>query len=389
MGTPIYTQQDLYDAANGMIHKKIDNLQDKQETANRAVRHVLGDIDLRSTKRRTALSPYLFTDIFDYACPTDMKSLALIDILPQVNRSQHREFNLTTEEEFDRLKKVDDRLVAFADRDFSRVLRIALSVDDDTLVISELDSLTSGGGTWVAFGDAENVESDTVRFVKGAGSIKFDIDDSGGTTAGIENTGLDTFDMTDYMDNGHAFYWVDLTDKTDVTNLILIITDAGSNTITATATTDHAGNAFVNGMNLIRFNLSTATVGASFDPTTAGQAKLYMTKDAGKVSEKNYRFDWLVLKIGEINYVLYYSKYGWQSSAGTWQENSSATTDLLNADTDEFELIVTKFAEFASAELKEKSDRDTYKAEYNDMKKDYEMKNPSERKILTTEYHRF
>ena len=54
--------------------------------ANNAVQEVLSDIDLRSTKRRTALSPNLFDDIYQYTCPSDLKEDKLVDLKPQLNR---------------------------------------------------------------------------------------------------------------------------------------------------------------------------------------------------------------------------------------------------------------------------------------------------------------
>jgi len=389
---PVYTYQNLYDDVNGMVHQKIANLVTPLRTLNRAVRFVVGDIDLRSTKRRVAAAPNLFNDVYDYTCPTDMKGTALIDIAPQVSRSEDSDVRLTSEEEFDRLKTIDLMMVAFSDRDFTRKLRISMDIDDDELLISELDSLTSGGGTWEAFGDGTNLTADLDNFVKGNGSINWDISAAGGTTAGIKNADLESSDISDFLSAGSAFVWAYITSTTNLTNYILRLGSSETVYHSKTVTTTHEGTAFVAGWNLLRFDLQSLTDTGTPDDEDITYAALYMTKAAGKVSETDYRFDWLILKRGKIHNVLYYSKYGWQSIAGTWIENSTALTDLLNVDTEEYELIAIKAAEYAAQELSDWNDVKYFQNEYSNPqgtgKKDqYILKWPSEAKVLITTYY--
>ena len=383
----VYTYQNLYDNVNGMIHKKIGNLSSSLNTLNRAARFVTGDIDLRSCKRKATASPNLFSDIFDYSCPSDLKGMALVDISPQVNRSQDSELRLTSPEEFDRLKTIDKLMVAFAQFSGTRKLRISMEIDDDELVISELDTTTSGGGTWAGFGDGENLTSDSDNYVNGNASINWDIGSGGGTTAGIVNTGLDAFDITDYLNAGSVFTWVYIQDITNITNFILRLGQSASAYYYKTVTTTNEGTAFVNGWNLLRFDLQSLSSTGSPSDEDVIYAAVYMTKDGAKINETDYRFDWMVMKRGRVHEVWYYSKYAWQSSAGTWIENSTTTTDYLNAETEELELITFKAAEYASQELKDYDDVKYFANEYKNKKADYLMKYPSEAKLHTIIYY--
>ena len=54
---------------------------------NSAARTVNSEMDLRSMKRKSSLSPFLFDDIYSYSCPSDLKGISIIDIQPQINRS--------------------------------------------------------------------------------------------------------------------------------------------------------------------------------------------------------------------------------------------------------------------------------------------------------------
>ncbi len=383
----IYTQQNFIDELDGKLHGKSSSLMNRQKVINRAVRKVLSDIDIRSTKRKVVSAPKLYNGVFNYTCPSDLKDFAIIDVFPQVNRSLDSEIILTTPEEFSRMSSFRKLMMAIDNDSGLRKLKISLEIDDDELVISELDSLTSGGGTWTSFGDGENITADLDNFVKGNGSINWDISSAGGTTAGITNASLNSFDIDDYTPAGSAFVWAYLTSATDVTNFILRIGQDSSNYKSKTITTTNEGTAFVNGWNLLRFDLQSLSSTGSPTETSCDYVALYMTKAAGKVSETDYRFDWLVLKRGKINDISYYSKYGWQTSAGVWIENSTTTTDLLNADTEEFDLFVIKAAELGSQELRDYDDYKIHKADYKNDSFIYKMNNMSERKTIINEYY--
>lgn len=383
----VYTRANLKTRINAGIKGKIGILISSEDTMNEAVREVVKDADLRSAKRKASLSPKLFSDIYDYAQPSDLKALSIIDVPPQVKRAG--EWYLVPFEEFDRLKRTN--MIALHEYDGTKVLKIAADIDDDQVIVAELDSLSSGGGTWEAVGDAENLTVDSDNYVKGGGSINWDIGSGGGTTAGIKNTSLNSFDLDDdYLGgNGALFVWVYLNSATDVTNFILRIGSGESAYHQKTITTRHDGTAFVAGWNLLRFDLTSLSDTGSPDDDAITFISIYMTKDAGKVSETDYRFDWIVLKKGEIHEVLYYSKYGWQSSAGAYKENSTDDSDLLVADTDEFNLFVLKGREIAAEEVDETELAERYRQKYNEKLVEYKIMNPSEAKILTNEYYEY
>jgi hypothetical protein len=352
--------------------------------ANRAVREVLMLMDLRSAKRHSSLSPGLCDDIYDYSCPTDLKAMGIIDIKPQINRNKNDQWRLTTGEEFDRLKgDEDENLVTLSDNSMVRKLRLSRHIDDQHIVIDSMDSV----GDWVLFGDGTNLTQDVDNRVKGVASINWDISAAGGTTAGIYNASLDVFDISDYLTNGSIFVWVYISSATYLTNFILRVGSSSSNYYSMTATTNNEGTAFVAGWNLIRFDFSGKSETGTVDPDACVYAALYMTKNALKISETDYRFDNLVMKMGERYDVIYYSKYGWQSAAGTFLEDSTADTDLLNYDTDEINLIEHKMAELGERYLRNQNEANNHLTLFTGYSKDYLQRNPSEALLMTTTYH--
>jgi len=383
----IYSQTTFEDRVNAGVQGKIDILINKEDTLNAAARELFDKVDLRSAIRRSVLSPNLFNGIFPYLCPTDLKGYAIIDLPAQAKR-QDGEWDLTTPEEFHRLNGSKKSMVAIDDYNGVRTLLLDSEVDSYSIVVSELDSLTSNG-TWALFGDAETLAADDSDFVKGNGSIKWNISSAGGTTAGIQSSDVNSIDISDYLGGTSAFFvWVKINSATNLTNYILRFGNDSSNYYSKTVTTQADGTAFVAGWNLLKFDVSSLTETGSVTDTAIDYFVIYMTKTAGKVSESDYAFDWLVLKKGVVNYVKYYSKYPWQTSAGSYIENSTTTTDLLNADTDEFDLcvkqgIVNARREIGFSETEiESSEKDLEKAIKN-----YEMKNPSQVKTIITDYY--
>src|SRR3990167_4813919 len=128
MATPITTQTEFYAMVNGNLHGKFAQVQDRQVTSNRAVRYVLGDMDLRSTKRSAVLSPNIFTDMHEYAAPTDLKGEKLIDLRTQINRKSYEKWLLVDDDEFDRGKdkwgQWSNYRVSVRDENFGKLLRI-------------------------------------------------------------------------------------------------------------------------------------------------------------------------------------------------------------------------------------------------------------------------
>jgi len=387
--TFIYTRTQLKTDMNKGIHGKVGILINADDTMNRAVRQALG-VDKRSSRRRATLSPNLFNGIFDYACPSDLDGLKLIDIPAQAKRGDG-EFFLVPTTEFS-IKKPKGA-VAVKDFNGTRVLQINSSIADKEIVAAELDSLTSGssdGSSWALFGDGTSLAADTDDFIKGAGAIKWNISSAGGTTAGIQHSSINAIDMTDYFGGTSAFFvWAKINSITNLTNYILRFGTDSSNYYYKTVTTQADGTAFVAGWNLLKFDVSSYSTTGTPTNTNIKHFAIYMTKTAGKVSETDYKFDWLVLKRGVVHNVEYYSKYGWQSSAGAYKENSTDDLDLLVADTDEYEMIIEKAVEIAGREVKEFDIAREAERLYKEKVAEYKLRNPSEAKIMTSEYYAY
>ena len=381
---PNYTQAELNTSVGYMVQGKY-TATDFLNIANRAVRDTLADVDLRSSKRSVALSPNLFDEFYQYTCPTDLKGNKIIDIQPQIDRTRLDSWVLVTQEEFNR-RKADsggDDLVSISRDDLTNKLLLSRPIDDTSITIDSLNTV----GDWLLYGDGTNLTTDITNYVKGSGCINWDISAAGGTTAGIYNASLTTFDVSDYVSLGYAFVWVYITSTTDLTNFVLRIGSSSSAYYSITVTTNNEGNSFHNGWNLLRFDFSDSTETGTVDQDGCDYVAIYMTKDAGKISETDYRFDTLVLKIGENYNTVFYSRYFWQSSGGTYLEDATATTDYINAETDEIGLIEEKIAQYIEQHAGNSSEAEKHEKTYDKKLSKYILENPSQALMLTENYY--
>lgn len=385
----IYTRSDLKSRINAGIQNRIGMVVDADEMVNDLVRDLYLKTDLRSAKRRTALTPDLVGGIFPYNCPTDLKGDKIIDI-PTQAKGNTEEFKLTTAEEFRRHNGTKKGEIAIDDYNGQRVLYIASDSNSKLITIAELDTLASGASSnWLVFGDGETLAKDDADFINGAGSLKWNISSAGGTTAGIYNANITSYDISDYLGGTSSYFvYTKINSVTNITSYSLRFGSSSTVYHTKTVTTQHDGTTFVAGWNLLRFDVSSLTDTGTPDDTAITYHAIFMTKDAGKVSETDYKFDWLVLAKGEIHNINYYSTYGWQSSAAAYKQNSTSDTDLLVANEQEYALIIKQgiAAAAVEADLSE-VDIKSKEARADKAYDKYVLDNPSEAQLQSTNYY--
>lgn len=351
--------------------------------ANRAAREVVSDVDLRSTKRKASLSPQLYKRVWDYGKPSDMKDWALIDIRKQIKRVAR--WTLTSNEEFDARKSINKQLITISDLDGNGLLRISADVDSKELILNDMDSLTNDG-TWTASGDASNLAVDYQDFMNGSASLSFN-SAVNFTSAILENSTMSSADLTLYK-NHEIFLWLKFPITAGVTSVKLRFGSSSGAYWEATATTNNEGTAFYTGWNLLRFAWPATSIGTPVI-TAINYLRIQIVGAGTAVAATAWKADFVVARIGDIHYVIYYSKFGWQTSAGVYIENSTVSTDLLNADTEEFELFVLKGKQKAYEDLQLFQEATKYEQQYEIKRQKYLNNYPSERMLIVDTYEYF
>lgn len=397
---PSYNRSNLYSDL-GVGASSVTNV---DRIVNRAVREVISDVDLRSTKRKAYLSPALGEELFDYQAPADLKELAVIDIRRVEGRSVSDKFHMVQSDYFDRHKTYNKNLVCVEDDSFLKKLRISadLNSDDSQVTIHNMDSLTSNGTNWSAVLDASNLTLDSDIYYEGTGSFNFDMDQSGTTTTAgyIQTTTMTTkADLSDYENGGSVYLAVYIPGSTvdsDFDGLTLRIGSDASNYFSRTVTVTNENTSFRTGWNLVRFDFNAATETGTVDMDNIDYIRIAIDRGAtGSMTTTDWRLDFLVARRGISHEVWYYTKYGWQNTSGTYLEDSTANTDLLNADVEEYQLFILKGKELLYEDQKEFDLADKFRDRYNKRLAIYKEVYPSERlqmihynRTFGTDYHR-
>ena len=334
--TILQLKEHLIGSIHGASLNKVKNL---TQLINRSGWNLLAQIDPAETKRTQQLTNAIHDDVYDYAAPTDLKGRKIIDIRPQVNRTTSDNFSQGFSEAFDIYKALSEGKEIFHVRHNSgtKSLRIAKGGLTSAITINEVDGVTDNG-TWAGSGGASNLTQDTIDYVSGSASLNFDADTS--TTPYVENSTMSEVDLTDHDEKSKLFIWRYFPDASAITDALLRWGNDTSNYWSKTVTTAHDGAAFQNGWNLLSFDWSTATETGTVAPATIKYARVGMTKNA--TADTDFRIDNIISSLGSIFEIEYYSKYLFKTSGGTWIESHTDDTDIINLDTESYNLLIAE-----------------------------------------------
>lgn len=372
-----YTVADLKANLTGVLHGTTTNqVTGLDVLIDRAARKFLEDIDPIETVRIAQISPSIFSQVYDYTCPTDLKGDRIIDIRPQVNRYPSNQFIQKYNADFDANKSnnlfLEQPNFTIQWNNAVKTIRIEKNIISP-LIVNGVNTLTDNG-TWSTGGDATDLVVDNLNYVYGGGSLRFDVSGAG-TSAYLENDDMMSVDLSRDEGQGVEFLWVYIPDVSIVTNFILRWGSSSSDYWTVTTTSAFNSTAFQNGWNLLSFSWNGATSVGSPDASDITYARLELTYDG--TADTDFRFNSLTSQLGAIYEIEYYSKYLFRSSAGIWQETVADDTDIINLDTDSYNIFFSLVALYCAQQVQGKNsafDAQFFTNEYEMGKNRYQQK---------------
>ncbi len=372
----MYSVSSLKDDLERKLHgTTVDKLRDFYGLAAEAARNVVARIDPKETRRVTNIENALYYSVNKYTVPTDLKGDKIIDIRPQTNREWWNYFTNVYSVDFD-LYRTDQTFNVESDSG-TKYLRASRDLPRGP-VLSTLTDITSNG-TWVAGSNASNLREDTLNTIVGNASLRFDISASG-TTGYIENTGLTSIDLSLYEDIGALFLNIFLPDASNVTNVILRWGSSSSNYWSKTVTANADSTVFRDGWNGVRFDWSGATETGTPDSTAVDYVRITVTYNG--TANANYRVNYLVVELGRIYEIVYYSKYLFKDEVtDAWKAAPTADADEINLDVDSYNLLLYEMALLAAQELQGEDssfDVNYWENKKTEVWKDYMSNNKSE-----------
>lgn len=341
-----YSVLNLEQDLTGVLHgTQLNQIQNLDGVINRAARQLLLDIDPQETKRTVEFVNPIFNNVFDYPIAADVKGNTIIDVFPQVQRIPQDIWTQAYNQAFDVAKQNIFSMANMFTMNFNtglKTIRLNCPFLNPPVVINQIEAIATNG-TWAAGGTASNLAVNNTNFAQGAGSLQFDI----GLGAGwLENSTMTAVDLSEVENQSSLFDWVSVPTGSDLTSVELRFGSSASDYWTLTVTQNQQGTAFVNGWNLEQFPWASMTVVGSPDSSSITYARITLNVTADMTACLVNGLDSILGTI--LNYE-YYSKYLFRDAiTGAFQETVTDDSNLINLDTESFNLLFNQVAYLAT-----------------------------------------
>lgn len=341
-----YNITTLKNDLSGVLHGTTNNqIQNLDGVINRAARQLLLDLDPQETKRTLEFVNPIFNTVFDYPIAPDVKGNKIIDIFPQVQRLPQDIWLQSYNQAFDVAKQNIFSMQNMFTMNFNtglKTLRVNSPWLNPPIIISQADN-TTNNGTWSTFGTGSNISTNNTNFAQGAGSIQFDI---GTGIGGIEISNLEPVNLSAHLNQSSLFEWVYVPTGSYLTSVELRWGSSSSNYYTKTVTQNQQGTAFVNGWNQEENIWSTAITVGSPNVQNITYLRVSLTVSHNMTACLVNGIDSI---LGTILQYEYYSKYLFRDAiTGTFQETVTDDSNLINLDTESYNLLFNLVAYFAT-----------------------------------------
>lgn len=341
-----YNITDLKNDLSGVLHGTTNNqIQNLDGIINRAARQLLLDLDPQETKRTLEFINPIFNTVYDYPIAADVKGNKLIDIFPQVQRLPQDVWTQSYNQAFDVAKQNVFSMLNMFTMNFNtsiKTIRINAPWLNPPIIINQAEGVDVNG-TWVTNGTASNISTNNTNFAQGSGSIQFDLATGVG---GIENSTFTTTNLSNVVNQSSLFVWVYVPTGSLLDSVELQWGTDSSNYYTKTVTQTQQQTDFQNGWNLCEFPWKNATTVASPDPANIAFLSVLLTVTG---NETGCLVNGINSILGTVLQYEYYSKYLFRDAiTGTYQETVTDDSNLINLDTESFNLMFNLVAYLAT-----------------------------------------
>lgn len=319
----------------GMSHSgSLNKVRNFEALLERAGNTMLAKIDPIETMRVQAISQAIHDDIYNYPLPTDHKKT--VDLYPQDNRRKTDSVLRTQAEDFAR--GIREKIMGIESINGTKFMKVNWK-STPSKTVHTMESLTANG-TWSVVAGASGLAIDPLYKLYGSYSIRFDL---AATGDGIQNTTMSQLDLEEWDEQAEFFVPVYMEDVTNLNSVSLIFgNDLTTNYWTSVAqTAQQDGTAFRNGWNLLKFRWSASTETGTVDPSTIDSFKLTFNIDA---AISNVRVDNIIVSLGRIFDLKYFSQYFIQSTAGTWLARTTSDDDVVVFDGTAYNILLHECA---------------------------------------------
>lgn len=337
-----FSVQDANSELEGLLHgtttAQIENL---TGVHNRTARQLLLDLDPQETIRIAQFAAPIFEGVVDYAIAPDVKGNKVIDIRPQVNRLPRDVWSQAYNQAFDIAKQNVFSLANMFTINFNTGLK-TIRINAPFLpppVIVNYASSTDSNGTWTLGGGASNLTVNYQNYVIASGALNFNLPSG---TSYIENSTMSSLDLSEFQNQGTFFLYVYMPTASQFTNVKLRWGSTTTDYYEVTATQTQQETSFQNGWNLLQFAWLGATQVGTPDVTAIDYTRVTFTTTAAQTAAG---LNYITVSLGNVLEYEYYSKYMFRDAiTGAFQEKVTDTSNLINLDTETYNLYLNLLA---------------------------------------------
>lgn len=363
-----YTLYNLKSDVDSNLHAGgSSQLQNFYATVDKGRRAMIGKIRPEELIRKAYLEQALYPNIDRYAVPEDLKydDMIELNLLAGYRNvdTMNQPLMMVYRRRFGEKRRGSKNVVNIGYENgvkYARIFHPNLNRNDgsDTSddcryqLIHNCDSL-SDNGTWNVGGNVVNLKEDKLNHVIGNGAFSFDIDNSS-TTGFLENFTLDSFSLTDFLQKGAVFNWLDLPLPNELTSVKLTL---GSNTANLatdlyeyTVNQPHDNNEFTTGWNLLKYMLNNLTTVGTPNPSALVYVRITFTTTGQPIP--NCHIDNIVARIGNVYEVTYNSAWCFlDAQTKAFKKLPTANSDIILAEEDTYQILMLETTLAAQREI--------------------------------------
>ena len=196
-----------------------------------------------------------FQDVREVALPSNFQEIS--GLFEQMNFLDP--FDRVSPVEFERRmnRSSAENLLAIDTTTGVKTIKVNFVTSKSRSIVVNGNVSVDGNGTWTPTGTASNAVTDTVVFFDSSGCVKFKLTGSGSGV--LTNSGMTSVDLSTFLSNYTNFMKIFISDATKLTNIKLRWGNDASNYHEVTVTAQFNGLPFQTGLNLIGFDIASAS----------------------------------------------------------------------------------------------------------------------------------
>ena len=317
-------------------------------------RNLIGKIQPPELTRVAFMEQALYDQIDRYAAPSDLQ----YDNVTEIKKLSSR-FNVDTLTKpleqvylrrFDQKRQLARNIFNVHHENGIKYMRIhdprGLK-QHEHILINEADSLTQNGN-WNVGGNLVNLTIDHFQYIKGKGSLRFDLNNSG-TTGFIETFNMKPVSIYDYLNEGSVFTWIYIPEFNSITSVKITLGSSLTDYYYMTVNQPHDNNQFTNEWNLLSYVIQNMQTTGNPNPKNITYLRFDITTTGVPIYA--CRIDNIMARKGFVYQVTYGSAFCIIDPVTLlWKQIATQNSDLIPLEEDSYQLLMLETAKVVQYE---------------------------------------